>query len=186
MPRHPPFRLLFYCFLLTCLSQSFHCSSDTMGTLCINNRNSHVNPKSPSRYDVIYFHYVDYKDIKALPSSALQMLSSHFMIPSAFIHVTNIVRSHHFCLITVKLKSLSKRNSRAGTFYSWRIINAVSVQKVRKRQYTMLHYNKSRSSRTIYSFTIKILMQDFQTMKATGKVAEGQDIRQLKSWKRIK
>jgi len=31
------------------------------------------------------------------------------------------------------------------------------------------------------SFTIKILMRDFQTMKATGKVAEGQNIRQLKA-----
>jgi hypothetical protein len=158
------------------VSQSSHCSSGTIGPLCINNRNSDVNPKSPRRYYVIYFHYVDYKDIKALSSSALQMLSSHFMTSSAFIYVTNILRNHHFCLITVQLKSFSKRKSRAGTFYSWRIIDAVSVQRARKRLYTMLHYNKTRSSRTIYSFTIKILMQDFQTMKATGKVAEGQNI----------
>jgi hypothetical protein len=153
-----PIRLLSYYFLRTCLSQSFHCSSDTICTRCINNRNSHVNPKSPSRYYVIYFHYVDYKDIKTLSSSALQMLSSHFMISSAFIYVTYIVRSHHVCLIMVQLKSFWKRNSRVGTFYSWRIINAVSVPRARKRQYTMLHYNKTRSSRTMYSFTIKILM----------------------------
>lgn len=124
---------------------------------------------------------MDYRNIKALSSSAFQMLSSHFKISSAFIYVTDIVRSHHFCLITVKLKSFSQRKSRAGIFYSWRIINAGSVQRARKRPNTMLRYNKNRSSRTISSFTIKILMQYFQTMKARGKVAEGQNTRQLKA-----
>jgi hypothetical protein len=122
---HPSTLVLFLTNLS--VSQSFHCSSGTFGTRCINIRNSHINPKSPSRYHVIYFHYVDYTDIKALSTSALQILSSHFMISSAFIYVKNIVRSHHFCLITVQLKSFSRRKSRVGTFYSWRIINAVSV-----------------------------------------------------------
>lgn len=131
-----PILIISHFFLRIYLSQSFHCSFSTIGTSYINTRISHVNPKTTSRYHVIYIHYVDYKDIQALSSSALQMLSSHFMISFAFIYVTNTVRGHHFCLITVKLRSFSKRKFGAGTFYSWRIINAVSVHRVRKRQCT--------------------------------------------------
>jgi hypothetical protein len=37
----------------------------------------------------------------------------------------------------------------------------------------MLHHNMTRYSRTMYSLTIKIVTLGFQTMKATGKFAEG-------------